>query len=175
MWVHVDGSKLTRTLAAPVSWLRPPPCRLLRSHSTMRSQQECCCRGAERKYTRTEGSAILELPLQDAGLPGQQLDHLAHRHARRESVRVHDQIRTDSLNEEEQDVVRPEATELRCACKEAHPVIEWHVFLWDNNAAHPFLSMAGAELVSQLCHSTSHQAGYVVPLLRRRGVHLAAG
>mmetsp|Transcript_18982 Transcript_18982/g.33951 ORF Transcript_18982/g.33951 Transcript_18982/m.33951 type:complete len:206 (-) Transcript_18982:862-1479(-) len=71
-------------------------------------------------------SAILELTFHEASLSGEKLDHLADRHSRRESVRVHDDVRS-------------------------HPeVVERHVLLRNEDSNHTFLSVATAELVSEL-------------------------
>ncbi len=48
-------------------------------------------------FGAAERRAVVELALEDARLAAQQLQQLAHRHAGGEPVRVHDHVRTDTL------------------------------------------------------------------------------
>mmetsp|Transcript_9755 Transcript_9755/g.24806 ORF Transcript_9755/g.24806 Transcript_9755/m.24806 type:complete len:257 (+) Transcript_9755:1606-2376(+) len=73
-----------------------------------------------------ERSAIVEPPAEDARLGAQQLDHLAHRHARGEAVRVHDEVRAHAR------------------------LAEGQVLLPHDGAHHTLLPVPAAELVAEL-------------------------
>lgn len=73
----------------------------------------------------SERRTVLELALEDAGFSGEQLEHLADGHTRRETVRVHDDVGADAL------------------------VVERHVLLRDDETANTLLSVTRGELVAE--------------------------
>ena len=81
---------------------------------------------ARRDTVAGEGGAVATVAIHKPSLASQQLDHLAHRHTRREAVRVHDQVGANAFIGERQ------------------------VLLRHDQPAHTLLPVAGAELVAQL-------------------------
>jgi hypothetical protein len=73
-----------------------------------------------------KGGAIMVLAVAGTRLGAQELDHLAHRHTRREAVGVHDEVGADP------------------------PLAEGQVCLGHYVANHPFLPVPAAEFVAQL-------------------------